>query len=72
MEPNDAQHNLLSSITIAGHFEIPEVCIFFNNKLMRGNRTRKWDAVGFEAFISPNFPDLVKVGSGALIALAKI
>jgi lysophospholipase len=68
MEPNDAAQNLLGAITIAGHFEIPEVCLFFDNKLMRGNRTRKTDALGFSAFSSNNFPELAKVGSGSISA----
>jgi len=36
---NDAIDNLLGSLIVAGHFEIPEVLIFFSNTLMRGNRT---------------------------------
>ena len=62
-EPNDAAHNLLMSLTIAGHFEIPEVCIYFDHKLFRGNRSRKVSALGFDAFNSLNFPALVKVGT---------
>lgn len=62
-EPNDAAHNLLMSLTIAGHFEIPEVCIYFDNKLYRGNRSRKVSALGFDAFNSHNIGPLVKVGT---------
>jgi lysophospholipase len=62
-EPNDAAHNLLMSLTIAGHFEIPEVCIYFDHKLFRGNRSRKVSALGFDAFNSLNHPALVKVGT---------
>ena len=62
-EPNDAAHNLLMSLTIAGHFEIPEVCIYFDHKLYRGNRSRKVSALGFDAFNSLNLPPLVKVGT---------
>jgi lysophospholipase len=36
---NDAFDNLMGSILIAGHFIIPEVCIYFRDRLMRGNRT---------------------------------
>lgn len=61
-EPNDATHNLLMSLTLAGHFDIPEVCIYFDHKLLRGNRTKKIDALGFSAFNSANIPALVKVG----------
>lgn len=35
---NDATDNLLGSLIIAGHYMIPEVCLFFNHKLFRGNR----------------------------------
>ncbi|CAG8542003.1 3537_t:CDS:10 [Ambispora gerdemannii] len=59
---NDAVENLLGALTIAGHFVIPEVCLFFNNKLFRGNRVSKMNAVDFDAFDSPNLRPLVKVG----------
>jgi len=54
--------NLLGALTIAGHFVIPEVCLFFNNKLFRGNRASKVNAVDFDAFESPNLRPLVTVG----------
>jgi 60kDa lysophospholipase len=38
---NDAIGNVLGSLHIVGHFDIPEVCIFFDNNLMRGNRSTK-------------------------------
>ena len=62
LQPNDAESNLFASISIAGHFEIPEVCVFFNGKLMRGNRTSKFDASGFDAFVSQNYPALLQWG----------
>ena len=60
---NDALGNLLGSLTIAGHFEIPEVCLYFGDKLFRGNRAQKVDAEGFDAFASANFPPLAEVGA---------
>ena len=36
--PNDAESNLFGAICIAAHFEIPEVCVFFNGSLLRGRR----------------------------------
>lgn len=63
MEPNDATSNLLGALMIAGHFDIPEVCVFFDHKLMRGCRTRKVDALAFDAFKSANFPELATVGT---------
>ncbi|MBF7072614.1 asparaginase [Glaciecola sp. MH2013] len=59
---SDGQTNLLNSLYIAANFPIPEVSLFFNNKLIRGNRSRKVDADGFDAFDSPNFPSLIKAG----------
>ncbi|ORZ33110.1 asparaginase-domain-containing protein [Catenaria anguillulae PL171] len=59
---NDAIENLLGALTIAGHFIIPEVTLYFHNKLYRGNRTSKVDAVDFSAFDSPNLSPLVSVG----------
>lgn len=41
---------------------IPEVGLFFNNKLYRGNRSSKVDAVDFNAFDSPNLRALITVG----------
>ncbi|KAL3485473.1 asparaginase-domain-containing protein [Aspergillus germanicus] len=51
---NDATDNLLGSLVVAGHFMIPEVCLYFNNKLLRGNRSTKMAASDFNAFDSPN------------------
>lgn len=59
---NDALDNLLGALTIAGHFLIPEVCLYFRQKLYRGNRSSKLSAVDFDAFDSPNMPCLVEVG----------
>jgi len=64
----DGKENLISSVEIAGSREsdgsatVPEVCIFFNDLLLRGNRSTKVDASGFEAFRSPNFPPLAEAG----------
>ena len=41
---------------------MPEVCIYFDNKLSRGNRTTKLSAEHFDAFSSPNYPYLAEVG----------
>lgn len=60
---NDATDNLLGSLVIAGHFMIPEVCLFFNYKLFRGNRAMKVAASEFAAFASPNYPPLATITS---------
>lgn len=64
----DGKENLLTSVeiaaarTIKGDPMVPEVCIFFENELLRGNRTTKISAEGFNAFRSYNFPALAKAG----------
>lgn len=59
---NDAQENLLSALLLAGHYVIPEVCLFFHHELFRGNRVTKVNATGFDAFASPNCLALADVG----------
>lgn len=64
----DGRENLLTSIEIAaakdesGAAMVPEVCVFFENRLLRGNRTTKINAEGFNAFRSFNFPWLAHAG----------
>ena len=64
----DGKENLITAIEIAadrdeeGNPRVPEVCIFFDNSLMRGNRTCKVSAQFFNAFTSPNYPMLAHVG----------
>lgn len=64
----DGKENLMTSIEIAaardehGNPLIPEVCIFFENHLMRGNRTTKINAENFNAFRSFNCPVLATAG----------
>ncbi|WP_144207455.1 asparaginase [Shewanella donghaensis] len=59
---SDGQTNLLNSLYIAANYPVAEVCLFFNNKLFRGNRSTKAHADGFDAFASPNFPILLEAG----------
>jgi len=63
----DAKENLITSIEIASAQEkgrpiISEVCLYFEYKLYRANRTTKINAEHFEAFTSPNFPPLGESG----------
>ena len=64
----DGKENLISSVEIAsakdseGHALVPEVCICFGSKLMRGNRSIKVNAEVFDAFESPNYPPLAEAG----------
>jgi L-asparaginase len=63
----DAKENLITAIQIASLREkdqplIKEVCLYFEYKLYRGNRTTKINAEHFKAFVSPNYPFLVESG----------
>ncbi len=59
---SDGQQNLLNALYLAAEYPIPEVTLFFNNRLFRGNRTTKVHADGFNAFDSPNYPPLLNAG----------
>jgi L-asparaginase len=64
---SDGKDNLLNSVEIAAAHEngkaiVPEVCIFFENNLYRGNRTTKLNAENFNAFYSGNYPILANIG----------
>lgn len=65
---SDAKENLLAAIEIAaatdewGFAKVPEVTIYFEDKLFRANRTTKINAEHFEAFDSHNYPSLAKAG----------
>jgi len=59
---NDALDNLLGALGVAGHYQIPEVGLYFHHKLLRGCRARKVDTSNLEAFESPNLAPLVRVG----------
>ena len=64
----DGRNNIINAVEIAAakHQDnspiVPEVCICFENKLYRGNRTFKSNAENFDAFASPNYPVLANVG----------
>src|SRR4051794_11336539 len=59
---NDARENLITSLLIASNHDVPEVCLYFGGKLLRGCRSVKVSADGFAAFDSPNFLPLGTVG----------
>lgn len=63
----DAKENLMTAIEIAkakknDRARVPEVCIYFDYKLFRGNRAFKYNSSKFEAFRSPNYPILAESG----------
>lgn len=59
---NDARENLITALLLAANYPLPEVCLYFGDKLLRGCRTVKVNATGFDAFDSPNYPPLGKIG----------
>ncbi|MDX1521663.1 MAG: asparaginase [Anaerolineae bacterium] len=59
---NDARENLITAMMIAASYAIPEVCLYFGAKLLRGCRATKVSADDFDAFASPNCPPLGTVG----------
>lgn len=63
----DGRENLITAIEIAasrryGRAVVPEVSLYFQNRLFRANRTTKWSADSLNAFDSPNYPPLAEVG----------
>lgn len=63
----DGKENLITAIEIAAAREkgkpiVSEVCIYFEYKLYRGNRTFKYNSAHFDAFKSPNYPWLAEAG----------
>jgi len=69
---NDASQNFITAILLAcPPFSkipiVPEVCIFYGGKLLRGNRTVKRDATGYDAYESPNLEPLGEVGDRIVI-----
>ena len=60
---NDARENIVTALQIAGDDHAPkEVCVYFNDLLLRGCRTTKMDCDGFGAFASPNVQPLGRIG----------
>jgi L-asparaginase len=64
---SDARENLITALEVAsakkaGMPLVPEVCIYFNYELLRGNRSKKVESMQFDAFDSGNYPPLAKAG----------
>jgi L-asparaginase len=67
MARTDARENFITALEIAAAQEngqplVPEVCVYFNSHLLRGNRSTKQESVQFNAFVSENYPDLATAG----------
>lgn len=61
-ERSDGLNNLLTSMRFAARNEISEVCICFDGRLLRGNRSSKVSSMAMTAFDSPNHPNLGQAG----------
>ena len=64
---SDAREHLITALEIAsarkdGLALVPEVCIYFDYELLRGNRSKKVESMQFDAFDSGNYPPLAKAG----------
>lgn len=64
---SDARENLITALEIAaskhdGKAVVPEVCIYFDYKLFRANRSKKVESLYFDAFESENYPALAESG----------
>lgn len=60
---SDAPSNIINSLLLASNPSLSQVCLCFGNRILRGCRSTKIHANGFNAFSSPNFPDIGKIGS---------
>ena len=69
----DAKRNLITTIEIVAAKQIvPEVCIYFNSQLFRGNRAEKFTSSKFDAFHSLNYPILAEAGVNIVYNLKAI
>ena len=73
----DGKENLITAVQMAaakknGSSVVPEVCIYFDSQLFRGNRTTKKDSAQFSAFASHNYPALAKAGVDIIFNHEKI
>lgn len=60
---SDGKDNIVTALYLAQSDKLNEVCVYFDQRLLRGNRAQKVSAYEFSAFDSPNFPPLAKVGT---------
>lgn len=67
----DAERHLVGALRVAAHRPaVPEVCIVFGGRLIRGNRARK--AFSPCAFVSPGYPELGRIGTSLRINAAAL
>ena len=72
-EPDsDGMSNLVNALALAVNGTLNEVCILFNGKVLRGNRSTKINSIELEAFDSPNFPQLGHVSDQVMLDRSKL
>lgn len=64
---SDGREHIITAMLLAGTSEIPEVCIYFASRLLRGNRAQKVHNLDFVAFDSGNLSPLAHVGVGIAV-----
>ncbi len=60
---SDARRNLIGALIFASRTTFKEVCMFFNDRLLRANRSVKVNSVSLSAFDTPNYPPLARLGA---------
>lgn len=69
---SDGRQNLVGALQVASRADVPEVSLLFGNVLLRGNRATKTDATGLDAFDSPRFPPLARIGVEIVVDHASV
>lgn len=69
---SDARQNFLGALMLAGTADLSEVCLFFGNKLLRGNRSKKINASSLSAFHSPNELPLAELGTDIRVHTSRL
>ncbi len=69
---SDGRQNLLTAVLVAARDDVREVCLVFGSHILRGCRTVKSSASGFEAFTSPNLPPVGMAGVEIIVDPARL
>jgi L-asparaginase len=65
---SDGEANVSGALACAAEAKIREVCVYFDGRLLRGNRARKWSTQAGEGFFSPHWPELGQLDTRLRIA----
>lgn len=69
---SDARNNLLGAMQLAAEHPLPEVGLYFHDRLLRGNRATKVASADLAAFDSPNHPPLARIGIDTVVDTARV